>query len=111
MDVFRFGPFELNVREHRLARDGNVIPLRGKVFDTLRLLLENAGRLMPKEELLRALWPDAVVEENNLNHNISLLRKTLSEKTAEQVYIETIPRIGFRFVAPVTKSHLAPLDS
>jgi pimeloyl-ACP methyl ester carboxylesterase/DNA-binding winged helix-turn-helix (wHTH) protein len=103
MDVFRFGPFELNVREHRLARGGNVIPLRGKVFDTLRLLLDNAGRLMPKEELLRALWPDAVVEENNLNHNISLLRKTLGEKTAEQVYIETIPRIGFRFVAPVTR--------
>jgi DNA-binding winged helix-turn-helix (wHTH) protein/pimeloyl-ACP methyl ester carboxylesterase len=103
MDVFRFGPFELNVREHRLARDGSVIPLRGKVFDTLRLLLENAGRLMPKEELLRALWPDAVVEENNLNHNVSLLRKTLGEKTAQQVYIETVPRIGFRFVAPVTR--------
>src|SRR6516162_5564800 len=102
MDVFRFGPFELNVREHRLVRAGSVIPLRGKVFDTLRILVENAGKLMPKEDLLRALWPDATVEENNLNHNISLLRKTLGEKAAKQPYIETIPRIGFRFIAPVT---------
>jgi DNA-binding winged helix-turn-helix (wHTH) protein len=103
MDVFRFGPFELNVRERRLVQDRNVIPLRGKVFDTLRLLVENAGSLMPKEELLRALWPDAAVEENNLNHNISLLRKTLGEKATGQAYIETIPRIGYRFVAPVTR--------
>src|SRR5687768_6413310 len=65
MDVFRFGPFELNVREHRLVRDGSVIPLRGKVFDTLRLLVENAGSLVSKEDLLRGLWPDAAVEENN----------------------------------------------
>ena len=102
-DVFRFGLFELNVRERRLVRDSSVIPLRGKVFDTLRLLVESAGSLVPKEELLRALWPDTAVEENNLNHNISLLRKTLGEKATGQAYIETIPRIGYRFVAPVTK--------
>jgi DNA-binding winged helix-turn-helix (wHTH) protein/pimeloyl-ACP methyl ester carboxylesterase len=102
-DVLRFGPFELNVREHRLLRDGIVIPLRGKVFDTLRLLVENAGSLVAKEELLQVVWPDAAVEENNLNHNISLLRKTLGEKATGQAYIETIPRIGYRFVAPVHK--------
>jgi pimeloyl-ACP methyl ester carboxylesterase/DNA-binding winged helix-turn-helix (wHTH) protein len=95
--------FELNVRERRLVRGGSVTSLRGKVFDTLRLLVENAGSLMPKEELLRTLWPDVAVEENNLNHNISLLRKTLGEKATGQAYIETIPRIGYRFVAPVTK--------
>lgn len=100
--VFRFGPFELNVREHRLLRDGDVIPLRGKVFDTLRVLVENAGSLVSKEDLLRALWPDAAVEENNLNHNISILRKALGEKATGQTYIETVPRIGYRFVSPLT---------
>lgn len=85
-DVFRFGPFELNVREHRLVPEGSVIPLRGKVFATLRLLVESAGSLVPKEELLRTLWPDTAVEENNLNHNISLLRKMLGEKATVQAY-------------------------
>ena len=100
--MFRFGPFELDLREHRLIQDGNVIPLRGKVFDTLRVLVENAGSLVPKEHLLQALWPDTAVEENNLNHNISILRKALGEKATGESYIETVPRIGYRFVSPVT---------
>jgi DNA-binding winged helix-turn-helix (wHTH) protein/tetratricopeptide (TPR) repeat protein len=78
-----------------------VIPLRFKVFDTLRVLVENAGRLVTKQELLDAVWPDAAVEENNLNHNVSVLRKVLGEKATGQQYIETVPRLGYRFVAPV----------
>src|SRR5262245_65680520 len=99
--TFRFGPFRLDVAERRLERNGDAIPLRLKVFDTLRVLVENAGRLVTKEELLQAVWPDAAVEENNLNHNVSILRKVLGEKATGQAFIETVPRVGYRFVAPV----------
>jgi len=99
--TYRFGPFRLDVAERRLLRDGEPIPLRLKVFDTLRVLIENAGRLVTKEELLQAIWPDTAVEENNLNHNVSVLRKLLGERATGQAFIETVPRVGYRFVAPV----------
>ena len=99
--TYRFGPFRLEVAERRLLRNGEPIPLRLKVFDTLRVLIENAGRLVTKEELLQAIWPDTTVEENNLNHNVSVLRKLLGERATGQAFIETVPRVGYRFVAPV----------
>ena len=100
-DAYRFGPFQLDVRERRLLRGTEIIPLRLKVFDTLCVLVENAGRLVTKDELLTAVWPDTTVEENSLNHNISVLRKALGEKATGQQYIETVPRVGYRFVAAV----------
>ena len=99
--AYRFGPFQLDVRERRLSHGCDVIPLRLKVFDTLRVLVENAGRLVTKEELLDTVWPEATVEENNLNHNVSVLRKALGDRATGQQYIETVPRVGYRFVAPV----------
>lgn len=99
--AYRFGAFLLDVRERRLSRGSEVIPLRLKVFDTLRVLVENAGRLVTKQELLDAVWPGTAIEENNLNHNVSVLRKALGEKATGQQYIETVPRVGYRFVAPV----------
>jgi DNA-binding winged helix-turn-helix (wHTH) protein/tetratricopeptide (TPR) repeat protein len=105
--AYRFGPFQLEVRERRLSRGSDVIPLRLKVFDTLRVLVENAGRLVTKQELLDCLWPDAAVEENNLNHNVSVLRKALGEKATGQQYIETVPRAGYRFVATVEVAELS----
>jgi DNA-binding winged helix-turn-helix (wHTH) protein/pimeloyl-ACP methyl ester carboxylesterase len=99
--AYRFGPFQLDARERRLSRGSEVIPLRLKVFDTLRVLVENAGRLVTKQELLDAVWPETTVEENNLNHNVSMLRKALGEKAIGQQYIETIPRVGYRFAASV----------
>ena len=78
--AYRFGPFHLDVRERRLSRGGEVIPLRLKVFDTLLVLVENAGRLVTKQELLDTVWPETTVEENNLNHNVSVLRKALGRK-------------------------------
>jgi DNA-binding winged helix-turn-helix (wHTH) protein/pimeloyl-ACP methyl ester carboxylesterase len=99
--AYRFGPFHLEVRERRLSRGGEVIPLRLKVFDTLLVLVENAGRLVTKQELLDTVWPETTVEENNLNHNVSVLRKALGEKATGQQYIETVPRVGYRFAAPV----------
>src|SRR5512132_2637554 len=99
--AYRFGPFHLDARERRLSRGDRVIPLRLKVFDTLLVLVENAGRLVTKQELLDTVWPETTVEENNLNHNVSVLRKALGEKATGQQYIETVPRVGYRFAAPV----------
>jgi DNA-binding winged helix-turn-helix (wHTH) protein/tetratricopeptide (TPR) repeat protein len=104
--AYRFGPFQLDVRERRLSRGAEVIPLRLKVFDTLCVLVENAGRLVTKQELLDTVWPDTAVEENNLNHNVSVLRKALGEKATGQQYIETVPRMGYRFVAAVEIAEL-----
>ena len=100
-DVYQFGPFRLDTGEHRLLRDGVEVPLQLKAFETLCILVERAGRLLTKDDLLRQVWPDTMVEENNLNKNISLLRKALGECAAGQSYIETVPRVGYRFAVPV----------
>lgn len=99
--VYRFGPFELDGAEYRLLRNGFEVPLQLKAFETLCILVERAGRLLTKDDLLRQLWPGTIVEENNLNKNISMLRKALGENAAGQSYIETIPRVGYRFAAKV----------
>src|SRR5262245_57817090 len=67
------------------------------------LLVQNPGQVMNREGLIKALWPDTVVEEANLNVHISALRKALAERSGEQHYIETLPRLGYRFIAPVTE--------
>jgi DNA-binding winged helix-turn-helix (wHTH) protein/pimeloyl-ACP methyl ester carboxylesterase len=100
---YQFGPFQLDAAEHRLLRNGVEVSLQPKAFEILCVLVENAGRLLKKENLLRQVWPDAVVEENNLNKNVSMLRKALGEHVTGQSYLETVPRVGYRFVAPVTK--------
>jgi DNA-binding winged helix-turn-helix (wHTH) protein/TolB-like protein/Flp pilus assembly protein TadD len=97
--VHAFGPFRLEVGERRLLRDGQVVPLTLKAFDLLQVLVENQGRLLRKEELLRRVWPDAAVEENNLTVTIAALRKALDEGPTDRLYIETVPRQGYRFVA------------
>lgn len=102
--VYEFGAFRLDVGERRLLCNGKPVPLRGKVFDTLRVLAEHSGRLLTKDELMQAIWPDTAVEENNLNHTISVLRRALGEQAAGGSYIETVPRVGYRFVADVTES-------
>src|SRR5258706_304552 len=75
--------------EHRLIRNGVEISLQLKAFETLCILVEQAGRLVTKEHLLCRVWPDTLVEENNLNKNISLLRKALGESATGKSYIET----------------------
>src|SRR5262245_1079077 len=97
--VYEFGPFRLDAAEHLLLRDGAVVPLQPKVFDLLLALVERHGRLLEKDELMKLVWPDAIVEEANLANNISILRKTLGENG--QQFIETVPKRGYRFVAPV----------
>jgi DNA-binding winged helix-turn-helix (wHTH) protein/tetratricopeptide (TPR) repeat protein len=98
--IYQFGSFRLDVRERRLACDGRVIPLRGKVFDTLCALVKHPGRLLRKDELMKAIWPDSVVEENNLEHNLSVLR-SIFRRNGGRNFIETVPRQGYRFVAEV----------
>ena len=98
--LYEFGPFRLDVSEHRLLHGPDVVPLGPKVFETLLVLIEHSGHVLQKNELMMTLWPDSFVEESSLTQNISLLRKALSE-AGEQQFIETVPKLGYRFVAPV----------
>jgi TolB-like protein/Tfp pilus assembly protein PilF len=102
--TYQFGPFRLDTAEYVLLRDGQIIPLTPKVFETLLVLVENSGHVVGKDELYKQVWQDAFVEETNLTKNISILRKILSEGDAETTFIETVPKRGYRFVVPVRKS-------
>lgn len=99
--IYEFGPYRLDAAERVLSRDREVIPLQPKVFDLLAALVERSGRLLEKDELMKLIWPDTVVEEVNLANNISILRKTVGENV--QPFIETVPKRGYRFVASVNK--------
>jgi len=99
--IYEFGPFRLDAAEHHLLRDGEAVPLTPKAFDLLLALVEQHGHLLEKEELLKNVWPDTFVEENNLTSNISQLRKALGGGENGQRYIETVPKRGYRFVASV----------
>ena len=102
--VYEFGPFRLDPVERMLMGKGQVVALTPKGFDLLLALVRNAGRVVDKEELMREIWPDTFVEENNLTVNISALRKVLGEGASDQRYIQTVPRRGYRFAASVRQS-------
>lgn len=97
---YRFADFLLNAQDKQLLRSGNPVPLKPKAFQTLLLLIENRGHLLAKEDFLQRLWPNTFVEEVVLAQNISQLRKALATDS-DQTFIETVPRLGYRFVAPV----------
>ncbi|MBZ5621553.1 MAG: winged helix-turn-helix domain-containing protein [Acidobacteriia bacterium] len=99
--VYEFGSYRLDSAERFLYRQEQPIPLPPKVIDTLLVLVENSGRVVEKAVLMETVWPDVVVEENNLTQNVSLLRKTLGDSGDNRQFIETIPRRGYRFIAPV----------
>jgi eukaryotic-like serine/threonine-protein kinase len=100
---YAFGPFRLDSEKRVLVRDGTPVPLAPKAAEALLVLVQNAGRLMDKDDLMRRVWPDAFVEEGNLNKNIFFLRKVLGQWDGGREYIETIPKRGYRFVAPVSE--------
>ena len=102
--VYEFGPFRLEAAERRLRRDARVVPLTPKAFDTLRVLVMNAGRAVGKDELMEAIWPDAAVEEATLAQNVFAVRKALGETP----YIETVPKFGYRFIGAVRGVHGEP---
>lgn len=98
--TYEFGAFRLDTGGHQLLRHGQGVPLTPKLFALLRVLVEHAGHLVPKERLLEEVWAGTFVEETSVNRGISVLRRALGETAAEQ-YIETVPKRGYRFVAPV----------
>jgi TolB-like protein len=101
---YEFGPFRVDSRDRVLLRDGKPVPLAPKAVDVLLVLLAARGRIVPKDSVLNAVWPDTFVEEDNLAQNISLLRKALGERSREQQYIETVSKRGYRFAAEVRES-------
>src|SRR5438045_3098662 len=97
---YEFDSFRLVPEERQLLRDGTVVALPPKAFDTLVILVQNHRHALKKDDLLKQVWPDSFVEESNLNHNISVLRKTLSNGYGDG-YVETVRGYGFRFNADV----------
>jgi len=100
-ELYEFGTFRLDVAERLLSREGERVPLSEKAFDTLCVLVRRGNHLVSKDELLNKVWPDAIVEDNNLDKNISLLRQVLGERTGQGKFIETVRGHGFRFVPEV----------
>ena len=102
LKIYEFGEFRVDTAIRLLTGgDGRQVPLKPKVFDTLCYLVRNAGKVIGKDELMREIWADSVVEENNLNQNISTLRRVFGEKPGEQRFIVTVPGHGYRFVPDV----------
>lgn len=99
--VYEFGAFRLDVADRQLKRGGEPVSLTPKLFELLGFMLANSGRPMSKDELLKNVWPDTFVSEENLSRHISTLRKILGENSDGRKFIETMPKFGYRFVAEV----------
>lgn len=100
--IYLFDHFQLDPAQKILLRDGQRVPLDLKTFLILLALVESAGQVTSKHELMARVWPDTFVEENNLTKNISRLRKSLGNGSESAEFIETVPKIGYRFLAEVT---------
>ena len=99
--IYEFKGFRLEVAQRRLLYEGQPVSLKPKVFDLLLYLVEMRGQLVVKEELMKEIWPDTIVEENNLTVSMSNLRKTLGDNPGNPQFIETVPRRGYRFLSEV----------
>lgn len=108
---YEFGRFRVKADERVLRRGEELVSLTPKAFDILLTLLENAGRLVNKDDLMKKVWPNTFVEEGNLTQNVSLLRKALGESANGPQFIETVPRRGYRFVAPVNRGNANAQDA
>src|SRR5262245_32423597 len=97
---YRFGRWQLDVRDRLLYENDKLVSLPPKVLDTLLLLVSSGGRVLTKEEMMKHLWPDTFVEDGTLTQYISLLRKALGE---DGNWIENLPRRGYRFTAPINQ--------
>jgi DNA-binding winged helix-turn-helix (wHTH) protein/tetratricopeptide (TPR) repeat protein len=99
--VYEFKGFRLEAAQRRLLHNGQPVPLKPKIFDLLLLLVQMRGQLVEKDELMKEIWPNTIVEENNITVSMSILRKTLGDGRAGRRFIETVPGRGYRFVAVV----------
>src|SRR6478735_9137841 len=100
-NVYEFGDFHLDAAKRLLWRGAAPVALTPRVFETLLYLVENHDTVLDKERLMEAVWPDSIVEENNLTQNISTLRRVFREKPGSHRFIVTVPGRGYRFVAGV----------
>lgn len=105
---YEFGEFRLDTRRRTLLKDGENLPLSGRIFDLLLVLLQNEGRILDHDELLDKVWEGMIVEQSNLKKGISALRQILGENANESRYVKTIPRRGYSFVAPVQAVSVDP---
>src|SRR3954470_3579943 len=102
VQLYEFGDFRVDPAKRLLRRrDGTAIPLTPRVFDTLLFLVEHHQTVLDKERLMEAVWPDSIVEENNLTQNISTLRRVFGDTPGSNRYIVTVPGRGYRFIADV----------
>ena len=92
-----------------MLKDGRPLVLTPKAFDLLAYMATNPGRLLTKDELMRAIWPDAVVEESNLAYTVFAIRKALGRGSDGGRYIENVPKRGYRFIAPVARTESEPI--
>src|SRR6266487_4031233 len=99
--LYEFGPFVLDTAQHLVSKDSKPVQLTPKTYDTLVVLVENHGRLLSKDELMKAVWPNSFVEESNLTQQISMIRRALGESAGEDRYIVTVAGKGYRFAAQV----------
>ena len=98
---YEFGPYRIDPDHRQLTRESKPVPLQPKAFDLLLVLVLNSERLVPKDDLMKAVWPGTFVEESNLAQNISVLRKTLGDTVGENRYVVTVPGRGYRFAEKV----------
>ena len=104
-----FGPFRLDTVNHCLWRANERAPLTPKAFDVLRYLVEHADRLVTQDELLEALWPETYVNPEGIRKYILEIRKVLGDRSEKPAFIETFPKRGYQFVAPVTDDSQRPV--
>src|SRR5271170_6756855 len=101
--VFQFGEgFQVDAMARTLRREFEVVTLNRRAFDVLLYLVQNPGRVLSRDELLKNVWPDTFVDESSLVQSIYVLRRALSEKPGDNSYIVTLPGRGYQFISPVT---------
>lgn len=100
---FEFGSFTLDIADRSLLCDGRQVQITQKSFEILRLLVENQGRILTKQEILDEVWTENFVEESTLTQHVYMVRKALRREGAETEFIETVPKYGYRFKEPVTE--------
>src|SRR5262249_17064804 len=103
-NLYEFGPYVLDVRGGILLKGDATVRLTPRAFQILLVLMRHASEVVDKDQLMKEVWPDIFVEEGNLSRNIYELRKALGDDIAEPRYIETIPKRGYRFIAPLKVS-------
>src|SRR5579863_5671728 len=99
--VFQFGKFQMDALARNLRREDASVTLNRRAFDVLLYLVQNPGKVVSRDELLKNVWPDTFVDENSLAQSISALRRALEEKPGDNSYVVTLPGRGYQFVVPV----------